>query len=57
MSMEQEQDFLVKELHSYRRMIKYLEKQVLAVQAKLENIPSAGRPGVTGVSQFRKEES
>tara|TARA_A100001011_G_C13774014_1_gene620357 strand:- start:254 stop:427 length:174 start_codon:yes stop_codon:yes gene_type:complete len=57
MSMEQEQDFLVKELHSYRRMIKYLEKQVLIVQAKLENIPSAGRPGVTGVSQFRKEES
>ncbi len=57
MSVEQELDLLLKEFHSYRRMIKYLEKQVLVVQAKLEKIPSAGRPGVTGASQFRKEES
>jgi hypothetical protein len=37
-------------------MIKYLEKQALVAAAKLENIPSAGRPGVTGVSHSRKEE-
>jgi len=57
MSATRDRELLIEEMQSYTRMIEYLQKQLLAVQVKLENIPSAGRPGVTGVSQFRKEES
>ena len=57
MSATREQELLIEEMQSYTRMIEYLQKQLLVVQMKLDNIPSAGRPGVTGVSQIRKEES